>query len=284
MSSLRSVNTDFWEDNFIIELEPDEKLLFLYLLSNSKTNMLGVYEIHIKKICFDTGLEKERVRKAFEGFERVKKVKYLSGYVILQNFIKHQSFNPNMETSAIRTWNNLPIEVRKSPFCKPILKALKGFTKASEPIAKIELEYELELERELEEEYELENESEPETGAHAREEISEIMAKRSEDSESIPGKEEWFEYLMASLRYSKNFAEHLWDHLMTKGWSVGDPPQEIKDWRAYARKQRQWAYEYDQKEKKLKSNTHNHGSHNESTRDFARGLKELDQLEQYEAN
>ena len=100
MSKLRSINTHFWEDNYIIDLDPIEKLLFLYLLSNPQTNMLGIYELHLRRISFDTGIDKDMVLKIFDRFTEANKAKYVDGYVILQNFIKHQSYNGNMETSA----------------------------------------------------------------------------------------------------------------------------------------------------------------------------------------
>lgn len=150
MSKRRSVNTYFWSDNFTVDLEPIEKLLFLYLLTNEQTNMLGIYELHIRRISFDTGIDKDKIASIFAHFEESQKAKYCDGYVILLNFIKHQSFNANMEQSAVKTWNNLPKNIRELSFCEPIIKALKGLTKASEPIA--ELEYELEYELEVEEE------------------------------------------------------------------------------------------------------------------------------------
>ena len=146
MSKLRSVNTHFWNDNYIIDLDPIEKLLFLYLLTNPATNMLGIYEIHLRRISFDTGIDKDMVLKIFDRFEESQKAKYCDGYVILRNFLRNQSFNANMEVSAINSWNKLPLNIREDSFCKPILKGLKGLTKASEPIAEIEIEYELEEE------------------------------------------------------------------------------------------------------------------------------------------
>lgn len=156
MSKLRSVNTHFWNDNYIIDLDPIEKLLFLYLLTNPNTNMLGIYELHVRKIAFETGIDKDMVLKIFNRFTEANKVKYLDGYVILQNFLKNQSFNGNMETSAVKVWNELPVDIRKDRFTEPILKGLKGLTKASEPIAEIEYEYERELEVETEREKESE--------------------------------------------------------------------------------------------------------------------------------
>ena len=107
-SKLRSVNTRFWDDPFIEELNPSEKLLFLYLLTNSLTNLLGIYEITIKRITFDTGLTRETILKALKGFESVGKVFYIDGFIVLPNFLKNQRLNPNMVKNAISEFNDLP--------------------------------------------------------------------------------------------------------------------------------------------------------------------------------
>jgi hypothetical protein len=73
-NKLRTVNVKFWQDSFIEEINSSEKLLFLYLLTNPLTNILGVYEISIKRISYDTGLSKENIEKALKGFERAKKI------------------------------------------------------------------------------------------------------------------------------------------------------------------------------------------------------------------
>jgi vacuolar-type H+-ATPase subunit I/STV1 len=172
MSKLRSVDTHFWNDNYVIGLDPVDKLIFLYLLTNAQTNTLGAYEIHIKKVAFDTGNPLERVRKAFKAFEKDKKIAYIDGFVILKNFMKHQNLNTNMQRSAITSFNKMPPQVKQHPFCKPLAKALKGFIKASESLRKDE--YEVEYEYEVEREVEIESESKKKP-YNAREENSEMV-------------------------------------------------------------------------------------------------------------
>jgi len=64
MSKLRSVSTSFWSDPFIEDLSPEHKLLFLYLITNEKTNMLGIYRNQSKKFPLKQGLKMKQ-------FERV---------------------------------------------------------------------------------------------------------------------------------------------------------------------------------------------------------------------
>jgi hypothetical protein len=104
----RSVQTRFWEDPFVEELSPSEKLLFIYLLTNSQTNLIGIYEVSLKRIAYDTGLGKDTIEKAFKRFEKFGKAIYIDNYVILPNFLKNQSLNNNMQRGAIKEWEDVP--------------------------------------------------------------------------------------------------------------------------------------------------------------------------------
>ena len=88
MDKRRSINTKFWDDNFVVELTPEEKLLFLYLLTNSLCNILGIYEISIKRICFDTGLSFESISKPLKRKKKIKKIKFFQQmFKIYLNFL-----------------------------------------------------------------------------------------------------------------------------------------------------------------------------------------------------
>ena len=111
MSKQRYVSTKFWQDNYIIDKDPIEKLLFLYLLTNPLTNILGIYEISIKIIAFDTGIDSEMVLKILERFEKDNKVKYFKGYIALKNFTKHQKDNPKINKGIEILISETPLEL-----------------------------------------------------------------------------------------------------------------------------------------------------------------------------
>ena len=148
MSKLRSINTAFWSDTWIEDLEPEHKLLFLYLVTNDKTNMLGIYESSIKKIAFETGLNIETVSNGLKAFETVSKVKYINNYIILVNYMKHQNYNTNMKKSAIDIYNNLPKELKNSKLSVSKAEPAKGFERLLNHygmVSKVEVEVEDEL-------------------------------------------------------------------------------------------------------------------------------------------
>lgn len=109
----RYINTNFWKDSYVVDLEADEKLLFLYLLTNPLTNIAGIYEISIREISFDTNMEKKRVEAILAKFIKDEKIEYTRGWVALNNWIKHQSQNPKVVTGIQRIIDNLPDWLQK---------------------------------------------------------------------------------------------------------------------------------------------------------------------------
>lgn len=136
---LRSVNTKFWDDPFVEGLKPIEKLLFLYFLTNPLTNVLGIYEISIKRISFDTGVDQKTITKALESFQRVNKVYYVHNHIILANFLKNQSMNDNMKTGAVNAWNDLTEDVKQLSDCEDIIKDFQRLLKALESFENINI-------------------------------------------------------------------------------------------------------------------------------------------------
>jgi len=154
----RSVNTHFWADNYSAELDPIEKLLFLYLLTNDQTNMLGCYEMRLRQIALDTGIDKDMILKIIDRFKKDQKAEYFEGYVIVYNFPKHQSYNPNMLKSAAACVNSTPESIRLSKGFERLMKGFRSLHKDFETLCESFVINEREIEREREIENEIENE------------------------------------------------------------------------------------------------------------------------------
>lgn len=107
------VNTAFWDDSYIINLDPVEKLLFLYLLTNTLTNISGIYEITNRRIGFDTGIDKDMVEKILERFIKDGKIKREGNWIVVINFIEHQSLNPKVIIGIEREIKHLPENIKK---------------------------------------------------------------------------------------------------------------------------------------------------------------------------
>lgn len=131
MSKNRYVNTHFWDDNYVIELDPSEKLLFLYFLTNPLTNIAGCYEINLRQVALHTGYDREMILKILVRFEKDDKIIYRDGWVLLVNSLKHQSLNPNIEKGIEESLQKAPDWIKAK-----VVNSLEGAGKGFERLYK----------------------------------------------------------------------------------------------------------------------------------------------------
>ena len=68
MAVYRQIQTSFWQDDFVLQLTPEEKYFYLYLLTNSKTKQCGIYQLPMQVIIMETGYNQETVEKLINRF------------------------------------------------------------------------------------------------------------------------------------------------------------------------------------------------------------------------
>lgn len=102
----RYINTRFWEDSFIQGLNPLDRYLFLYFLTNPHTNIAGIYEVPLKIVSAETGIEVEMVKKMLRRLTG--KIFYIRGWVYIKNFTKHQAVNDTMKLGVERILSEVP--------------------------------------------------------------------------------------------------------------------------------------------------------------------------------
>jgi hypothetical protein len=91
MAIQRYISTSFWDDPWIVSLEPLEQFLYLYFLTNPLTNIAGVYQISIRRMVNDTKLEEAEIRRIIEKFQDAGKAYYYKNeFLALPNWPKHQ--------------------------------------------------------------------------------------------------------------------------------------------------------------------------------------------------
>lgn len=102
MAKRRYVNTVFWDDVYVSDLDPSEKLVFIYLITNSCTNIAGVYQIPLKRIALDTGIDRDMIRKILDRFQADGKILYTDdGWISVKNFMKHQNYKSHLVATGI---------------------------------------------------------------------------------------------------------------------------------------------------------------------------------------
>lgn len=116
----RIVHTKIWEDDYFVSLDANGKLLFMYLITNSRVNMVWTYEISVRQMSFDTGLVPEKVTKLLEKFKNDKKILFTMGWVHLCNAHKYETYSGELnERSKNKILAQIPLEVLSQ--CKAIL-------------------------------------------------------------------------------------------------------------------------------------------------------------------
>jgi hypothetical protein len=99
MANYRQVHVRLWKDEWFLDLEPEEKLLFIYLFTNESTSLAGIYKIAFKVICFESGLDKDYVQSALDKFKQKGKVYYQDGVVWVLNMRRyHETKSSKVQT------------------------------------------------------------------------------------------------------------------------------------------------------------------------------------------
>jgi DnaD/phage-associated family protein len=131
MAKYRMVRTDFWKNPIVLEeMSPEDKLFYLYLLTNPNTTQIGIYKITKKQMAFDLGYSMEVVNS------------------LMERFIHHHKvirYNPETRELAIRNWGKDNLHKAGKPVMDCIFSELKEVEDTSliqyvsEPIQKQEI-------------------------------------------------------------------------------------------------------------------------------------------------
>ena len=131
MAKFRMIHIDFWKNPIVLEeMSPEDKLFYLYLLTNANTTQIGIYKITKKQMAFDMGYSIESVHALIERF-----------------ILHHQMIRYNSETRelAIRNWGKDNLYKAGKPVMDCITSELKEVEDTSliqyvlEPIQKQEI-------------------------------------------------------------------------------------------------------------------------------------------------
>lgn len=110
----RMIDTATWDDPWFAELEPDAKLVFLYLLTNRRSTAAGAFEITPRQMSFETGLDQPRIAAILEALHP--RVQWWPAHQVvwIRNFFKHQAANDKFTISAQRHVADLPLEIQQT--------------------------------------------------------------------------------------------------------------------------------------------------------------------------
>jgi len=106
----RIINTKIWEDDWFFDLNAEQKLVFIYLVTSQHTNQLGVFNANLKYISIETGL-----KNAIEILKTLSpKVVYIPELklVFIKNFLKYQNVGGKFEKNIYNKFSEYDDKVK----------------------------------------------------------------------------------------------------------------------------------------------------------------------------
>ena len=121
MAKYRQLHTTFWDDTLILDLTPEQKYFYIYLLTNPNVKQCGIYEISIKQISYQTGYNNDTVYNLLELFENMNKIVYSkeTNEIALVNFLKYNG----SDSPSIRKCIEKDLKSVKN---KDLIKCIQG--------------------------------------------------------------------------------------------------------------------------------------------------------------
>lgn len=122
MEVFTRVERSYWQDEFILELTPEQKFFYLYLMTNNKVNTLGAYVFPLTMSTVELGYNKETVLKLLDHFAQVGKIIWdeTTKEVFLLNWPKR---NWNRKTATLRALKK-DFDALKSPVLREKISAM----------------------------------------------------------------------------------------------------------------------------------------------------------------
>ena len=134
-SRYSKVFVKIWHSKDFRTLSEEGKMLFLYLLTSPHRNMGGFYYLPLPYLCFDVGLDEERVSKAFEELtdKDMALYDYNAQVVLIKKWF---CYNPIENENQAKGLNKQLAEVPKSTLFKPFVNCVNEYCKYIESILK----------------------------------------------------------------------------------------------------------------------------------------------------
>lgn len=113
MANYRRLQSSFWQDNFVLCLSTEEKLFYMYLLTNSRTNQCGIYSFSSLLASIELDLTQGKVMELLHKFIYRGKILYdkTTEEIMILNWYKYNINSKkniraiNYELKEVKTYN-----------------------------------------------------------------------------------------------------------------------------------------------------------------------------------
>ena len=111
------LSTKIWTDEWFLELDSRQKLFWIYLLTNDKLNVSGVYEFSLKLASFTTGLAMEDIQQFALKFQEDHKICLSGKFIAILKYPIYRDYdkpgNRNIRKAMDSCIQKLPESVKK---------------------------------------------------------------------------------------------------------------------------------------------------------------------------
>ena len=119
MADFRAIYTKIWKDGWFMDLEPEAKLLWIYLFSNEQATVAGIYELPLKFIAFETGLDAGYCIDTLSSFEQHGRIRYQDGILWVRNLRKYnETKSPKVQTRIQKDFEAVPDGIVKYEYAQ----------------------------------------------------------------------------------------------------------------------------------------------------------------------
>lgn len=120
MAAYKQISAKFWQNDFVLGLEPGERYFYMYLITNSMTTQCGIYKFNYRVAELETGYSAEEIEKYLKSFEEYEKIliSKTSKEIMIVNWFKH-NFRANKRT--VQAINKELKEVKDKEFLQLLL-------------------------------------------------------------------------------------------------------------------------------------------------------------------
>ena len=213
MSVKRVVDTQFWNDDKVVDFfSPEDKLFMLYLMTNPHTTQLGIYAINEKVMAFELGYSLDTINVLLDRFEnKYKIIKYCkeTKEIAIKNYLKYSIVRGGKPVEDLLTKEIS--QVKNKSLMKFVYENVINYSNINESVKNILNNYN-------------DNDNDNEKSYH---DTLDDTSKRFKK----PTIEEIEKY--CKERNNGINANKFYDFYETKGWYVGK--NKMKDWKACIR-------------------------------------------------
>lgn len=107
------VHNRFWSDGWVRSLNALDRYLFLYLLTNGRARMNGIYELPLDLMASESGIDEKDLRMSM--LPRLEpKIYYREGWVIIVNYLNHHlNGGPKYDIGVKKDFDLLPKKIQE---------------------------------------------------------------------------------------------------------------------------------------------------------------------------